>query len=244
MQNRITKPVLGLVLGLLMLFAFVAAPANAAEKVSSTVRAVTTKGRILVDKKLTTGTTSVKSSSKAACFGPGSTNASTTVEGPTALGLLARASKSVSSLRPLSITNASDFGLGVCGIGGFIARPTGFWLLKVNHADAQVGAEAVVLRKNDVTLWYQVADFSEPNPDELFLEGPAKVKKGAKPKVRVFAYNSKGRRKPVEGAKLSVGGALTDSKGYTRVTVRKKTRIVARRSGTIPSNRLVIRIRK
>lgn len=244
MQNRNINPVPGLVLGLLMLFAFAVAPADAAKKVPSTVRVVTTSGKILVDKKLTTGTTSVKSSSKATCFGPGSDNSSKRIEGPTALGLLSTASRSVKTLRPLSITNASDFGLGVCGIGGFLAKPTGFWLLKVNHADASLGAEATVLKKNDVTLWYQVADFNEPNPDELFLKAPARVKKGAAVKVRVLAFDSKGRRKPVEGAKLSVGGALTDAKGYTKVKVKKKTRIVARRSGTIPSNRAVIRIRK
>ena len=52
-----------------MLFAFAAAPAMAATKVPSTVRVVTTSGKILVDKKLTTGTTTVKSSASAGCFG-------------------------------------------------------------------------------------------------------------------------------------------------------------------------------
>lgn len=244
MSKSFAKPVLGLVLGLSMLFAFSAAPASAASKVPSTVRVVTTSGKILVDKKLKTGTTKVKSSSKAGCFGPGSSNASKSLTGPTALGLLSRASEVARALRPLSITNASDFGLGVCGIGGFDAAPTGFWLLKVNHADSSLGAEATVLKKNDVTLWYQVADYTQPSPDELYLKARSRVKKGKKVKVRVLGFDSKGKKKPVEGASLSVGGSTTNSKGYTKVEVSKKTRIVARKTDTIPSNRVLIKIKK
>jgi len=157
---------------------------------------------------------------------------------------LSQASKVAPALRPLSITNASDFGLGVCGIGGFDAAPTGFWLLKLNHADASLGAEATVLKRNDVTLWYQVADYSRPSPDELYLKARTRVKKGAKVKLRVLGFDAKGKKKPVEGASVSVGGSTTNSKGYTKVKVTKKTRIVARKTDTIPSNRVVIKIKK
>ena len=53
-----------------------------------------------------------------------------------------------------------------------------------------------------------------------------------------------GKKKPVEGASLSVGGSTTNSKGYTKVEVSKKTRIVARKTDTIPSNRVLIKIKK
>lgn len=244
MPNRFTSMVLKLAFGTSMLFLLAAGPAQAAQKVPATVRVVTTNGQILVDKELKTGTTEIKTSKGAECFGSGSSNGSTTVPGPTALGILGQASTVVPALRPLSITNASAFGLGVCGIGGFVNKPSGFWLLKHNHADSMTGGDSTVLKENDVVLWYLVKDFNEPTPAELFLQAPDEVKKGAVAKVRVFSYNSKGKRKPVEGAKLSVGGALSNAGGYTSVKVSGKTRIVARLAGTIPSNRVEIGIRK
>jgi hypothetical protein len=243
-MNRFTAPALKLVLGATVAFMLFAGPAQAAQKVPATVRVVTNSGKILVDKKLKTGTTTVKSSASAKCFGDSSTNASKTIPGATALGLLSQASKSVKTLRPLSITNAMDFGLGICGIGGFEAKPTGFWLLKHNHADAMLGAEALTLKKNDVVLFYQVDDYNLPTPAELFVKAPAKVKKGVTAKVRVFAYDSKGKRKPAKGAKLSAGGAVTDAKGFAKVKVTKQTKIIARLAGTIPSNRAVISLKK
>jgi len=245
-MNRFTSPALKLALGASMLFVLVAGPAEAATKVPATVRVVTASGKILVDKQFKTGTTTVKTNADdSTCFGGKSSASSKTLTGPTSLGLLYQASKAVKTLRPLSLTDEFDFGIGICTIGGFTPPSTGFWLFKHNHEDSMLGAEATVLKKNDVDLYYEVKDFNDTEGLlELSVQAPAKVKKGATAKVRVFGYDAKGKRSPVEGAKLSAGGALTDANGVTTVTVKKKTSIIARLTGSIPSNRAVIKIRK
>ena len=244
-MNRFTSTLVTLALAGLVAAGITAGPAAAAGKVPATVRVVTNSGKILVDKQFKTGTTTVNTNkANPTCFGGESTASSKTLNGPTSLGLLYQASKAVKTLRPLSLTDEFDFGIGVCTIGGVTPPSTGFWLFKHNHADSMSGAELTTLKKNDVDLWYEVKDFNAEPPLELFAKAPAKVKKGATAKVRVFGYDSKGKRSPVKGAKLSAGGALTDAKGYAKVKVTKQTKIVARLAGAIPSNRAVISLKK
>lgn len=251
MKNRIVTPVRTLGMGLLLSLGLLSAPlasagtAAADGKVPATLRVITWQGKVLYDKMLKTGTTTVKASRKATCLGGSPGNGRQEIPGATALGILQQASDRTGRLRPLLLSNAFDFGLGVCGIGDSVAAGEEWWVLKHNHASSSAGGEGTALGKNDVVLWYLSESFNLPTPDELYLKAPAKVKKRKSFKVRVFAYNDGGKRRPVKGAKVKGAEAKpTDANGYTRIKLKKKTRLIARVSGLIPSNRAVVRIRK
>jgi len=245
MTNRIASPVPGILLGLtLLLFvaATVLAPAaSAAGKVQANLRVVTWKGKIVFDGKARTGTTSIKPNTE--CLG-GRVGPARTVSGPTALGLLVAAAKKSPALRPLKLTD-TDFGFGICGIGGVAAQNEEWWLLRHNYKDSTTGAELTTLKKNDTILLYLAESYMNPeNPDSLFLKAPAKVKKGKVAKVRVFKYTGAGKRSPVKGAKVKGAAKPTNAKGWAKIKITKRTRTVARLSGLIPSNRAVIGIRR
>lgn len=255
MTDRFTSLAPRVLLGLsLLLFAAVSllavpASAPAAGKVQANLRVVTWKGKILFDGKARTGTTRVKPNK--ACLG-GRTGPARAVTGPTALGLLVAASKKSRSLRPLKLTD-TDFGFGICGIGGANATGEQWWSLRTNYKDATVGAEGLTVKRNDDILLYLAKTYMEPTPDSLFLKAPAKVKKGKLARVRVFAYHNQFdeqsgettlKRSPVEGAKVKGAVGPTNAKGFTRIKVTRKTRTVARMSGLIPSNRAVIKLKK
>ena len=78
------------------------------------LRVVGSGGKVLAEETLGAGTTSIKTSPKATCFGTGTggSGKSVTIKGATALGLLGQAAKSTAALRPLLITDTFDFGLG------------------------------------------------------------------------------------------------------------------------------------
>lgn len=234
-----------LCLGLLGLFLLsgIAPSAAAAGKVPVHVRAVTWQGKILIDRTVRTGTTTVPTSSRAACFGGSPSNGSKWVPGATALGALQDAQATRKPRRPLLITNAFDFGLGICGVGGAVAEGEQWWELTHNHKASSLGGEGTRLRKNDTVLWYLAESHNLASPDELYLKAPEKVSKGRSFRVRVMAFDDKGRKRPVRGARLSIGGS-TNAGGYARVELRKKTRFVARADGLIVSNRAVVRVRK
>ena len=126
---------------------------------------------------LKTGTTSVPTSPKATCFGKGTggSGKAVTIKGATALGLLGQAAKSTSSLRPLLITDAFDFGLGICGVGGFKATTKLSWYLKVNHKNPELGGDSVKLKAGDEVLWALAA---YPYPNELSLVAPEEATAG------------------------------------------------------------------
>src|SRR4249919_474780 len=75
------------------------AAAALAKGVSADLRVVGKGGKILTEQTLSTGTTAIKTSPKANCFGAGTagSGASVTVNGATAMGLLSQASKSTST---------------------------------------------------------------------------------------------------------------------------------------------------
>ena len=209
-----------------------------AKGVPVTIRVVGSSGKILADKGLEAGTTSVPTSRGATCFGPGSGGSGKPVriEGATALGLLGQAAKSTPALRPLLITDAFDFGLGLCGIGGEVAKGNGFWYLKVNHRNPELGGEAVKLKRGDEVLWYLSPDF-EVSPVELWLKAPKKVRAGKPFGVRVFSYSDDGKRTPAAGARVRGARGLTGSDGRATVVLRRPARLVARHGKDIPSNR-------
>jgi hypothetical protein len=220
--------------------AFVLALSTAAVAVAKGVpadlRVVGSGGKVLSEQTLQAGTTSVPTSPRATCFGKGTggSGKAVTVKGATALGLLSQAAKSTAALRPLLLTDAFDFGLGLCGIGGSEATSKLSWYLKVNHVNPELGGDAVKLRAGDEVLW-ALAAF--PYPDELVLVAPDRATAGQSFAVRVFAYDEKGRKKPAGGVTVSGAEAPTGGDGRTTVTLAKPSRLIARHGKDIPSNR-------
>jgi hypothetical protein len=202
------------------------------------LRVVGSGGKVLAEKSFGVGSTSVKASPSAKCFGPGTGGSGKTIalEGPTALGMLVQASRFTAALRPLSVTDhfLSEFGLGLCGIGGLQAHGMSSWYFKVDHRAPSVGAEAVKVKAGDEVLF---AYGSYPYPDELALSAPAKVKAGEPFTVRVFAYDAKGKRKPAAGATVTGASGPTDAQGRARVTLAAPARLVARLGKDTPSAR-------
>ncbi len=250
MTNRFTHPALGLLLGLALLLGFASQPASAAKKIPVNLRVVTHQGKIIFDRTVPTGTAKIKPSSACPTLG-GQRGPARTLAGPTGLGLLYQASFRYKALRPLRISDG-DFGFGVCGIGGTMAKGEGWWVVRHNYKDAPVGAELLKLKRRDSVLFYYSKSWQETTPDSLYLKAPrwlaksGKVRKGAVVKVRALVVKAaNGKKSPVEGAKVSGGTAApTDVRGYTKVKITGKTKLVARQAGLIPSNRVYVSIRK
>ena len=206
-----------------------------AKGVSADLRVVGKRGKVLTEQTLRSGTTAIKTSRKANCFGAGTAGSgkSVTVKGATALGLFATASKSTASLRPLLVTDAFDFGLGICGAGASKVRGKASWYLKVNHKGATVGGDAVKLRPGDEVLWDLAPSY--PYPNELGLIVPVGVTAGIPFQVRVVSYDEKGKRKPVRGATVTGAGGPTDAGGRATVTLSASAALVATHGKDIPS---------
>lgn len=204
-----------------------------AKGTTADLRVVGKGGKVLTEETLASGTTSVKTSPQANCFGAGTagSGASVTVKGATALGLLATAAKSTSTLRPLLVTDAFDFGLGICGIGGSKVSGKASWFLKVNHRGATVGGDALKLKPGDEVLWAFAPSY--PYPNELVLVAPERAETGVPFKVSVYSYDEKGKRKPASGAKIAgTDGVITGADGSAMVTLTASTAEYATLSAT------------
>jgi hypothetical protein len=184
-------------------------------------------------------TVSVKTSPQATCFGAGTggSGKAAQVKGRTALGMLIQAAGVTSSLRPVQVTDAFSFGLGLCGVGGFETTKKVSWYLKLNHVNPELGGEAVNVKAGDEVLW-ALASF--PYPDELALSAPRKAMPGVPFGVRVFSYDDKGRKKPAAGVKVTGAGSPTGADGRTEVTLEGPRRLIARHGADIPSNRVAV----
>jgi hypothetical protein len=217
----------------LVLLASTAAVAVA--KVPASLRVVGGTGKVLAEEAMKTGTVSVPTSKKATCFGKGTAGSgkAATIKGATALGLLGQAAKSNGKLRPLLLTDAFDFGLGICGVGGYKATSKLSWYLKVNHENPELGGDAVKLKAGDEVLWALAA---YPYPNELSLVAPFSAHPGQPFQVSVFSYNDKGKKKPAAGATVTGASGPTDSAGHAMVTLNTVTALFARRGKDIPSN--------
>jgi hypothetical protein len=241
---RITPIRLAAACALALALSLSIAASAGAKGFSADLRVVGSGGKVLAERTLGTATTSVKSSPRATCFGPGSGGSGkpVSIAGDTALGLLARASKSTGSLRPLLISDSFDFGLALCSVGKSVARGSASWYLKVNHRSLQVSGDAATIRPGDEVLW-ALASSEAPDftyPDELALSAPRTATAGRAFTVRVFAYDEKGRRTPVAGAQVTGAGAPTGSDGRTTVTLSKPGRLIARNGEEIPSARVAV----
>jgi hypothetical protein len=209
--------------------------ATAIAKVSAELRVVGKGGKVLSEQTLSTGTTQIKTSRKANCFGAGTAGSgkAVSVKGATALGLLGQASKSTASLRPLLVTDAFDFGLGICGVGASKVSGKASWYLKVNHKGAQVSGDAVKLHAGDEVLWDLAPSY--PYPNELGLEAPDSALGGVPFEVRVVSYDEKGKRKPVAGATVTAASGPTDAAGKATVTLSASASLSATHGKDIPS---------
>jgi hypothetical protein len=230
------RPAAACALALILIVSSVA-QAKTRGGVPATLRVVSGQ-KVLADTTMRTGATAVPTSRAARCFGEGSAGSgkSKRVAGATPLGLLAQAARSHKSLRPLRVTDAFSFGLGLCAVGGVEAKGEAFWQLWVNHKPSKLGGDAVTLKRGDVALWYLKPSF-EDSIEELWLRAPRNVAAGRPFRVRAFAYDEKGKRKPVAGAKVSGAKRRTDGKGFAAVTLGRPGRLIARHGKYIPSNR-------
>jgi hypothetical protein len=235
---------LGAACALALLLSLSIVASAAAKGFSADLRVVGNGGKLLSEKTVAAGTTAVKTSPKATCFGAGSggSGKSVSIAGNTAMGLLARAATTTKALDPLLISDHFDFGLALCGIGGNVARNEASWYLKINHKSQSVGGDQAKIHPGDEVLWAlektSAPDFKYPN--ELSLVAPATAKAGMAFKVRVFSYDEKGKRAPLAGAKVTGASAVTGADGSTTVTLAKPSRLGATKSGEIPSARVAV----
>jgi hypothetical protein len=226
---------------LALILALSSAALAVAKGTRAELRVVNAAGKSLAEKTLKTGTVTIPTSPKATCLGKGTggSGKGVKVKGATALGLLAQASKSTPALRPLTVTDhfLSEFGLGLCGVGGFVGHGGASWYLKVNHKNPQLGGELVKLKPGDEVLW---ALASYPYPNELSLIAPSEATPGVPFEARVFSYNDKGKRKPAAGVTVTGALAPTNSEGRATVTLTGPTTLVAIHGEDIPSNRVAV----
>src|SRR5918994_1863694 len=207
--------------------------------VGAELRVVAPTGQSLAQLVQYTGTVKVPTDRDALCFGQGSggSGAPVKLSGPTALGAVQDASATARDVRPLSVTDAFDFGLGVCGIGGFQAQGSASWYLKNNHAGAQVGGDQLAVKKGEEVLWSLAPSF--PYPPELALEAPARAEPGSQIQVEVVQYADDGASSPAAGATIGGGGsaATADAQGRASVEVGSgDVTLRATRGADIPSN--------
>lgn len=224
----------------LALLLLLSAAAPAVAKVPAQLRVVAGQ-KVLADTVRPTGPAAVPTSRAATCFGKKDRGSGKTVRvaGATPLGLLAQAARSIAALRPLRVTDAFSFGLGLCAIGGIEAKGSAFWQLWVNHKASELGGDAVKLKRGDVALWYLKPDF-ESSIEELWLKAPRNVAAGKPFRARVFAYDEKGKRKPAAGVRVNGARRPTNANGMAVVVLRRPGRLIARHGKYIPSNRAAV----
>src|SRR5689334_8325208 len=183
-----------LALSLTLCFTAVAA----AKGLQANLLVVGSGSKVLADKPVAGANVSVKTSPNATCFGKDNAGSGDSVQlkGNTAMGLLASGAKTIPALKPLSITDAFDFGLAVCGVGSSVAKGSSSWYLKINHKAQMVSGDAARIKAGDDVLW-ALAKTEAPDytyPGELALTAPATAKAGMEFTVRVWSYDEKGRK--------------------------------------------------
>ena len=229
-------------LALSLTFAFTAVAA--AKGLAGDLRVVGAGGKVLAEKTVASANVSVKTSSKATCFGPGTGGSGDSVDlkANTAMGLLASGAKTIPALKPLSISDHFDFGLALCGIGSSVAGGSSSWYLKINHKAQQVGGEVAKFKAGDEVLWAlsktEAPDYKYPS--DLVLSAPASAQAGSSFSVRVWAYDEKGKKTPQAGAKVTGASAPTGADGKTMVTLSKPAKLSAKATGAIPSARVAV----
>jgi hypothetical protein len=218
------------------------AAAALANGVPVTVRVVGNGGKVLAERPVRAGTTSVPTSSRATCFGAGTGGSGkpVTLRGATALGALSQAVTGDRALRPLLVTDHFSFGLAICGVGGNVVKAgsESSWYLKVDHKAASVGGDQVKLRPGDEVLWDLASSY--PYPEELALSAPAKATAGRPFTVRAWSYDEKGKRTPAAGVKVTGASMPTGADGKATVTLGKPALLTATKADEITSARVPV----
>jgi hypothetical protein len=207
-----------------------------AKGISAELRVVGKGNKVLAEQAVKTGAAvSVKTSRKATCFGAkdAGSGKSVSIQPNTAMGLLARGSKSVAALRPLQITDAFSFGLGLCGVGSSVAKGGAGWYLKVDHKGSLLSGDHAKIHAGDEVLWDLAPSY--PYPNELALEAPESATAGMPFTVHVVSYDEKGKRKPVAGATVTGASGPSAADGSATVTLTAPTRLSATHGKEIPS---------
>jgi hypothetical protein len=233
---RINPTRLGAASALALILSLSIATGAPAKGSTANLRVVGAAGKVLAEEQVTTGAAvSVKTSPKATCFGRGTggSGKSVSIQPNTAMGLLARGSKSIAALRPLTISDHFSFGLALCGIGSSVARGKSSWYVKIDHKGIAVGAERAKIKDGGEVLWDLAPSY--PYPNELSLEAPETATAGMPFTVHVYSYDEKGRRKPVAGATVTDAAAPTAADGSATVTLTALTRLSATHGREIPS---------
>ena len=207
----------GVLAGCVVLLYLLLAPLASAAPVPVDLRVVDTAGFTMAEQTQYTDSVTFKSAPEADCFGPGTGGSGNdvTIQGPTALGAVVDASQADGDLRPIWVTDAFSFGLGLCAIGGKEPTSSGFWYLKIDHVGSQVGGDQAVVNSGDRVLWYLSPGF--PPPDELELVAPTQARPGEPFQVSVFSYADDGTRAPAQGAVVSGAFEPTDASGTTTI---------------------------
>ena len=207
-----------------------------AKGLSAELRVVGKGNKVVTEQTVKTSTAvSVKASPKATCFGAkdAGSGKAVSIKPNTAMGLLARASKSTGALRPLVLTDAFSFGLGLCGVGPNTAKGGASWYLKVNHKGSPISGDTLKIGADDEVLWTLAPSF--PYPNELVLVAPSSATAGMPFTVKVFSYDEKGKRKPVAGATVTGAAGPTAADGTATVTLTSSTKLSATHGKEIPS---------
>jgi hypothetical protein len=202
--------------------------ASAAASVPVDLRVASNDGGNIADViQYVPGTTTVKTSSGPDCFDTSkqSSGKSYTLTQPTMMGAIWEAAQVEPALQPVRLSDAdyASFGaLGVCQIHA--GTPPGFFYLRANHEDLQVGADLFAVQAGDQLLAYRTPDdFS--TDEELELIAPVRVAPGVPVTVNVRSYTSQfsgtgATVQPREGATVSGVGApvMTDTNGNATLT--------------------------
>jgi hypothetical protein len=206
-----------------------------ASATTATLRVVGKGNVVLAEQLVQTSNTSVKTNPKATCFGAGTGGSGkpASLQGNTALGLLADGAQTISQLAPLSISDHFSFGLALCGVGKNVAKGNASWFLKVNHKGATASGNKVKIKAGDEVLWDLAPSY--PYPEELVLSAPQQATAGVPFAVHVYAYNEKGAHKPMKGATVTGATGPTDAGGEVMVTLTEPTLISAAIGNAIPS---------
>ncbi len=203
------------------------------------LRVVNSAGKSLADGTQFAGSATIKTSKEADCLGPGTggSGKDADVPGSTALGQLAEGDDAFPAIDPLAVTDYFGFGLALCGIGKFVAPPTGYWYLKINHVASSTGADQTAVGRGDEILWFLIADFNDPTPDELVLKAPVSAEAGEQVRVRVLSFADDGTKSAAAGVAVSGAVELTEADGRTTIAPDAGvSRLRATREGSIPSN--------
>jgi hypothetical protein len=229
-----------------VVFLALAAPAIARTKWAD-MRVVSHTGRTLAELRQYTGSTTVRATPKAKCFGRGnpSSHKRYRLDGANALGIVKDALASAPALSPLRVSDAfvdDGFGLGICSMGGFETVDFSYWYLALNRVAATAGPDLTPVRNGDRLLWYFTSGDEAGFPRELVLRAPARAKPGDPFTVRVVRFRANGKSGPAAGVRVAAGAKAlgrTGADGRLEVSLPGSARLAA--TGTaddVPSNRV------